>query len=75
MVVTYSEGPATVCDRKLLQSALAEAGKSGPLLVPVTARAQLSALHLPAASTAGTKLSKSARVAFILEGERGETMN
>lgn len=67
---TYTEGPVSVCIRKLLQSSSAEGRKDGPRLVPVTARAQLSALHLVAASTAGTALSSSPKMSLMLEGAR-----
>lgn len=45
VVVTVIGGTVVVCSRKLLQSLRAIDGKLAPRCVPVTARAQLSALQ------------------------------
>jgi hypothetical protein len=64
------------------QSEVAVAGNEGPLLVPSTARKQLSALHLPlrkmcsgvpsgAATTEPAKMERvKARVAYIVSRKR-----
>lgn len=80
---TYKGLGVTVDLKNAEQSEVAVAGNEGPLLVPSTARKQLSALHFPlrkmcsgfpsgAASTEPVKMEMArAREAYIVSRERG----